>query len=232
MLHYKTIYQANKLARRLKNNRYGGYYGRDHNRESDTLALFTIEPVAQQESLGNLEQIMSVARKHGQRLVVFKPDQIQVAGHYNLSDPEENQAIADSLFPEDWLEDYRIWLDSRSKMLPTVQASQAGKSINFHSWRRCLAWTGHQGVYDVDTGRRLTNRRDIIERMWALGFAAQRGRPLSIASIRWTGEREELVELVALAERHWARANHSEMARKMVSAYRSINRYAAWPGAW
>jgi hypothetical protein len=226
MLNYKVIYQANKTARRLKNNRYGGYYGTEHNRESDILALFTIEPVAQQESLANLELIMTAARQNGQRLVVFKPDQIQVAGVIGAG------AVADWLFPGDWVEDYREWLDSRSEMRPSVQSSQAGEYMNFHSWRRCLAWTGHQGVYDVDTGRRLTNRRDIIERMWDLGFAAQRGRPLSIASIRWTGEREELVELVALAERHWARADHSEMARKMVSAYRSINRYAAWPGAW
>ena len=226
MLHYKAIYQANKLARRLKNNRYGGYYGKDHNRESDTLALFTIEPVAQQESLANLELIMTAARKHGHQLVVFKPDQIQVAGCGST------QPVADWLFPGAWIEDYREWLDSKNKMLPSIQASQAGEYMNFHSWRRCLAWTGHQGVYDVATGRRLTNRRDIIERMWALGFAAQRGRPLSIASIRWTGEREELVELVTLAERHGPRYHTSEMARKMFSAYRSINRYAAWPGAW
>ena len=90
----------------------------------------------------------------------------------------------------------------------------------------------HQGIYDVATGRRLTNRREIIERMWALGFAAQRGRPLLIARVRWTGNRQELEHVTQLAQQYWDRRHQSDMAKKMVSAFRSINRYAAWPGAW
>jgi hypothetical protein len=35
-----------------------------------------------------------------------------------------------------------------------------------------------------------------------------------------------------LAERHWNRRNTSDVAKKLVSAWRSINRYAAWPGSW
>ena len=226
MLHYRAIYQANKIARRLKRDRYGGYYGKEHTREGDTLTLFTIEPVAQRESQANLDRIMTVARQNGQRLVVFKANQIQVAGVMGA------HAVGNDLFSYDWLEDYREWIEGTSGVRPTTQASQAGESMEFYTWRNCLAWHGHQGVYSVDTGKRLTNRRDIIERMWDLGFAANRGRPLSVARVRWTGEREELVELTELAERHWRRADRSEVAKKIVSAYRSINRYAAWPGAW
>lgn len=226
MLNYLNIYQANKVGRRLKRDRYGGYYGKEHTREGDTLTMFTIDPVAQRESRANLDLILTVARDHGQRLVVFKPNQIQVAGGGDA------RSVANQLFPGAWLEHYQQWIDSTSPITASTQASQAGESMEFYSWRNCLAWIGHQGVYDVDTGQRLTNRRDIIERMWDLGFAAHRGRPLSVARIRWTGEREELVELTELAERHWHRANRSEVAKKMVSAYRSINRYAAWPGAW
>ena len=226
MLHYLNIYQANKTSRRLKRDRYGGYYEKEHTREGDTLTLFTIDPVAQRESQANLDQILASAREHRQSLVVFKPNQIQVAGVTGV------QRVANDLFPQSWLEKYREWVESTSAVSPTTQVSQAGESMEFYTWRNCLAWSGHQGVYDVATGRRLTNRRDIIERMWALGFAANRGRPLSVARVRWTGEREELIELTALAERHWPRSHNSEMARKMVSAYRSINRYAAWPGAW
>jgi hypothetical protein len=102
----------------------------------------------------------------------------------------------------------------------------------FYTYRASLCLREHQGVYDVATGRRLTNRREIIERMWRLGFAAQRGRPLSIARTRWTGNREELTEVADLAERHWNRRNTSDVAKKLVSAWRSINRYAAWPGSW
>jgi hypothetical protein len=68
--------------------------------------------------------------------------------------------------------------------------------------------------------------------MWALGFAAHRGRPLSIAKIRWTGSRQELELATQLAEQHWDRRRTSDVARKLCSVFTSINRYAAWPGAW
>jgi hypothetical protein len=113
-----------------------------------------------------------------------------------------------------------------------MEATDRGSMTGFYSYRACLCLKEHEGVYDVQSGRRLTNRRDIIERMWALGFAANRGRPLAFAKLRWTGSREELELITELADRYWNRRYESEAAKKMVSAYTSINRYAAWPGAW
>ena len=59
-----------------------------------------------------------------------------------------------------------------------------------------------------------------------------RGRPPTVATIRWSGTREELEELTQLAERHGSRYNRSDVAKKIWSAYNSISRYAAWPGTW
>jgi hypothetical protein len=78
----------------------------------------------------------------------------------------------------------------------------------------------------------MTRREDIIRAFWSLGFATWRGRPYSIARLRWSGEREELEELTSLAGRYWRNRSRSDVAKKIVSAHRSINRYAAWPGAW
>jgi hypothetical protein len=87
-------------------------------------------------------------------------------------------------------------------------------------------------VYDVTTGQRMTRRETIIRAFWDLGFATWRGRPYSVARLRWSGERAELEELTALAGRYWPNQYRSDVAKKIVSAHRSINRYAAWPGAW
>ena len=231
MLKYETIYEVNSTQERLRGNRYGDNYWRKetHNREADVLAMFTLEPEAQKESEHNFALVMATARHCQQDLVVFKPGQVQIAG---TGDSSVNQDIANQLFPESWLREYEQWLDTTYPLAPRVDHSGQGAFTEFYTYRPALCLREHQGVYDVATGRRLTNRREIIERMWRLGFAAQRGRPLSIARTHWTGNREELQEIADLADRHWNRRNTSEAAKKLVSVWRSINRYSAWPGSW
>ena len=231
MLRYQTISEANKTQERLRLNRYGGNYWREetHTREADVLAMFTLTPEAQQHSGHNFDLVMTTARHYRQDLVVIKPEQIQVAGP---GDGSVNRNIAKELFPESWLREYEQWLDTTYPLVPRVDHSGQGAFTEFYTYRPALCLREHRGVYDVATGRRLTNRRDIIERMWRLGFAAQRGRPLSIARTKYTGNREELQEIADLADRHWNRRNTSEAAKKLVSVWRSINRYAAWPGSW
>ena len=231
MLRYQTIYQANTVQERLRRNRYGGNYWREetHNREADTLAAFTLKPEAQQHSRHNFDLVLATARHYRQDLVVIKPEQIQVAG---TGDGSVNRDIAKKLFPESWLREYEQWLDTTYPLAPRVDHSGQGAFTEFYTYRPALCLREHQGVYDVASGRRLTNRREIIERMWRLGFAAQRGRPLSVARTKWTGNREELQEIADLADRHWNRRNTSEAAKKLVSVWRSINRYSAWPGSW
>jgi hypothetical protein len=199
----------------------------DHTRDGDRLTLFTLESQAQQDSLENLQKVISVARAYGQDLVVAKTNLIQVAGP-----GQRSQEVADLIAPHEWRLDYQQWLDSNNHTAPKFDASELGELCELRTWRPALIMREHQGVYDVATGKRLTARREIIERMWALGFAAQRGRPLAISKIRWTGTREELTHLTALTEQYWDRRHLSDMAKKIVSAFRSINRYAAWPGAW
>ena len=229
MLRYQTISEANKTQDRLRLNRYGHNYWREetHNREADVLAMFTLEPEAQKDSEHNFALIMDTARHFQQGLVVFKPEQVQIAGTGDGS-----HAAADRLFPASWLREYEQWIDTTYPIGYRVDSSGQGSFSEFYTYRLAMCLRKHQGVYDVASGRRLTNRREIIERMWRLGFAAQRGRPLSVARTKWTGNREELQEIADLADRHWNRRNTSEAAKKLVSVWRSINRYAAWPGSW
>ena len=229
MLRYQTISAANQTQDRLRLNRYGHNYWREetHNREADVLAMFTLEPEATKHSEHNFALIMDTARHCQQDLVVFKPEQVQIAGTGDGS-----HAAADRLFPASWLREYEQWIDTTYPIGYRVDSSDQGSCSEFYTYRLAMCLRKHQGVYDVATGRRLTNRREIIERMWRLGFAAQRGRPLSIARTHWTGNREELTEIADLADRHWNRRNTSEAAKKLVSVWRSLNRYSAWPGSW
>ena len=229
MLRYQTISEANKTQDRLRLNRYGVNYWREetHNREADVLAMFTLEPEATKHSEHNFALIMDTARHCQQDLVVFKPEQVQIAGTGDGS-----HAAADRLFPASWLREYEQWIDTTYPIGYRMDSSGQGSCSEFYTYRLAMCLRKHQGVYDVASGRRLTNRREIIERMWRLGFAAQRGRPLSVARTKWTGNREELQEIADLADRHWNRRNTSEAAKKLVSVWRSINRYAAWPGSW
>lgn len=231
MLEYEVIHKVNTVRERLGRDNYNQFYAREHgySHASDQLLDFTFSKQATDASAANLARCLSVCRDHGMTMLVFKQNMIQIAGD---SDPDRHSLAASVLWPTHWLEQHSAWLDSTRAYPPVLQQSAQGQSAEFVSYRRCFTTKEYQGVYDVETGRRLTNRRQTIERFWQLGFAALRGRPLSIARLRWTGSRAELQDLTGLADRYWARQNESEMAKKMVSAYRSINRYAAWPGAW
>jgi hypothetical protein len=231
MMEYRVINEVNDARGRLKHNRYNSVWHRDKDNtlDSDQLIEFTFGSQAERDSQSNHDWVMAKAREHDLDLVVFKPCQIQVAG---FGDGSRCEDAARTLFPDPWLREYEKWVDTTYPMGYRSDQSQQGQVSEFYTYRHSLCLREHQGVYDVATGRRLTNRREIIERMWRLGFAAHRGRPLSIARTRWTGNREELTEVADLAERHWNRRNTSEAAKKLVSAWRSINRYAAWPGSW
>lgn len=228
MLEYRAIHQINAAQRRLKR---GSHWRSDqHTEDTDRLLMFTLGPQAQRDSQANLDAIMTVARDFRMDLVVARDERIQLAGSGSGA-----EASANALFSRAWLTEFNDWVDSaRFPTRPMIEHSGHGQYAGFDHWRHCFVLPEQVGVYDVATGQRLTNRRDIIQRYWDLGFAAWRGRPASIAKLRWSGTRDELKELSEIADRYWTRGlrRETEVSKRLVSAFRSINRYAAWPGAW
>jgi len=227
MLKYETIHEVAGARRRLKGQDRYSYRYDGRNRENDQLALFTFENEALQDSQHNLDWLLALARSMDQRYVVLTENKVQIAGECQ----GRSEVLARAMAPESWCNRFDQWVDA-AHTRATADETRHGGVAALHLWRRCLALKEHQGVYEASTGRRITNREEIIRAFWSLGFATWRGRPYSIAKLRWSGEREELEELRDLYDRHWSNQYRSEMAKKIVSAYRSINRHAAWPGAW
>lgn len=228
MLKYQTISKINEAQHRIKRDSYR-WASSDDSRDRDELLVFTFGSQALDESQQNLELCISTARSYDMDLVIIKDSQIQLAGSTGHG---RHRLVANSLFSDQWLQEYSEWLETSHRPQPLLQQNRHGECVEFYSYRHGFCTKEHQGVYDVSTGRRLTNRREIIQRIWDLGFASHRGRPMSVARLKWTGDRDELKEITELADRYWDRQHITDVAKKIVSAYRSINRYAAWPGAW
>jgi len=229
MLRYEAIHEVANARRRLGDSRRDRYAWRQdgRNREGDQLTLFTFETPALADSAYNLDFLLAQARGYDQRYVILTETKIQIAGEH------DTERVADAIAPRAWLRDFEEWLEAqRGYDTPTVEDTRHGSVMTLHSWRHCFCLKEHQGVYDVASGQRMTRREEIIRAFWNLGFATRRGRPYTIARLRWSGEREELEELTALAGRYWNKQYRSDVAKKITSAHRSINRYAAWPGSW
>ena len=223
MLAYKNIYAVCDAGERLRRDyRWGAGH---HTRDSDTLLMFTIGAKAEEDATNNLNFLLSLGQKHSATYLVLHANKIQFLADHN------SNRIEQDLLPTEWTRQYQEWLESKNLEF-SVQDSGQGFCHGFRTWRRAFATRNTHGIYDLATGRRLTNRQNIIERIWDHGFAAWRGRPLSVANIKWSGTREDLEDLTHIADRYWNRRHKSDMAKKMCSAYTAINRYAAWPGAW
>lgn len=223
MLKYETIYQVRDARERLKRNSYR--HTTHFTRDSDTMLVFTIGSKADAEAQNNLDFCLDVGRRFDAQYLVLHENKIQFVG------AQIKSHIMKELAPDAWRKEYMAWSDSRNIDFMD-DGSGLGEFYSFRPLRRAFADKNTQGIYDIATGQRIKNRREIITRFWDLGFAAQRGQPLSVCPIRWSGRRDELEDLTEIADRHWRRKNTSEVAKKIVSSFRSINRFAAWPGAW
>ena len=231
MLRYQHIYEVSGARRRLGNrtHRRDPYAWRQdgRNREADQLMLFTFETQSLADSANNLDFLLAQARGYNQRYVVLTDTKIQIAGEH------DTEHVANAIAPREWQQDFAEWQEANHHGTPpAVEDTRHGSVVTLQSWRHCFCLKEHQGVYDVASCRRMTRREDIIRAFWDLGFATWRGRPYSIARLRWSGEREELEDLSDLARRYRSAQYRSDVAKKITSAYRSINRYAAWPGSW
>jgi len=225
-LQYRTLHQYSAAQDKLKHNPWGR--ADEDADKSNRMLVWTVGPEATKESQHNFDHCMDLARWGGADYVVIHKNRLQFLGK-NLSDK-----LTTTVKDKAWTQSYLDWLDEYNYGKPNVYNEYSGLAhcLDFSIYRRCLALKEHTGIWQVASGQRLTNRQRIIETLWEHGFATWRGRPYSVAKIRWTGNRDDLIEATKLFDKYCGRTHGSNVAKKLVAVFTSVNRYAAWPGAW
>ena len=224
MIQYANV-RAFSAARERSCRDHYSYRSDGHTRDSDRLIMFTTENSAQEESAFNLEHFKILGRAFDVRYLVVSRVKIQFLSN---KDPEP---IRDSVIKEAWYQEYKKEHTYGADMI--TDRTNLGAVLHLRAYNHGLFLKEQYGVYDLEEDRRIKNREEIIRRFWDHGFATWRGRPPTVAQLRWSGPREHLEDLTVLADRYWKHNNgRNEVAKKIVSAFRSINRYAAWPGSW
>jgi len=222
VIQYQEIYQYTVADRHLR--QHSWHKDRD-DQERHKLVKFTTSQSAVEHSECNRDWLLDCARTGGADLVVMDRSRVQFLGLTAT-------ASVSRAFPDTWVDQYRSWSGIESSCDARLENSDQGQVASVYFFRDCVALPKFAGVYDVASGQRLTNRREIIQRFWTWGFPAQRGRPLNVGQIRWSGTRQELQTAYALYNQHYLRRTRSAVARKICQAYTSTVRDYAWPGNW
>lgn len=218
MILYRDISDNLRARRVLKGSRW--------NTDGVTQARmveFTTSKTVVEHSQHNLEWLLAAAQGGQVDVLVMTPNRVQMLG-------ENTTTAMIRAFPEAWQDEYRAWNEISANIQPRREVLDTGECSSLYLYRDCITEPKISGVYEVATGRRMTNRQEIIDRMWAWGFPARRGRPLTVGQTRWSGTREELRVAEDLYNRHYLRREHSDVARKICQIYTTAVRDYAWPG--
>lgn len=229
---FENIAEWGKLHRKIKNNR-GWFYEQPSQDTIDgyRVQMFTLDKIAKQDSVHNLEVLKQKARDISASVLIVKGTEIQFVG----TDYDAYMSLND----EKWMDRYRKAMDSGKFYYSKPFWTHSGSDLNFHTFSlyaygsdSIFALAPQKGFYDVEKDCKVTNRKQQIEKLWDLGWVSRRGRPVSVGNEKYSGSREEIVEITKLANSMWSRRNESEVAKKICSCYTSINRDFCWPGSW
>ena len=212
-------------------------YKRLDNEEIATAKLkaFTLEKRAKDQSRENLKQIFECASQLRIPVVIVKQQVLQFAGH-------SSYISSTNILDEEAIDQLKDGDDSARRWSGGPRWREERSSYGIHlldlsgyftaSW----ALNNECGYYTFDHRVneyiKITNRHQQIQQLWDFGWPARRGRPVSIGYERHSGSRDELDDLTKFAKSLETRRTSSEVAKRAVANYRSINREYAWPGSW
>lgn len=232
-LEYRNLAEWGKLNRKLKDSNRKWYWSKPSTDEIEgwRLQMFTCDKAAKQESVNNLELLKAKAQEIESPVLIVKGNEISFVGTYFA-------VAATDLSSDQWCEQFeedntRKYYASRPYWCHQVGESDLHEySMSFFGNDNVFARAPQIGFYDIVEDRKVTDRREQIQKLWDLGFVARRGRPVSAANIRHSGTPSEVALASKLAQQLWHRKLESEVAKKACSIYTSINRYYCWPGSW
>jgi hypothetical protein len=234
MLEIRNVHAYNEAGERLRRRYYNWVSANaEESRKTDTLTEFTFRTHAMLDSSANLENLLELGSTTGVSLLVFKPRTVQF-----VAASDAVTAAWHIVFSESQLQEWEQTLATRSHnsyystFATWRDNADRGSASSITHHQAPFGVKEHAGVYDCATGEKITDRRAVIQRVWDLGFACSRGRPLTVARTKWSGSREDLVRAEEIFNEFYTRRYTSDSARKLCQVYTSASRHYAWPGTW
>ena len=196
------------------------------------LALFTLGDYPAEDSAQNVNELIDVAANYNHKFLVVTRDFAQFVG----GDPIPDRVLFTNEFKKNIVAVTRYPNDSTFELKRQTSSEFAHCATFRPSWYVNIAVPAHRGVYNVKTGERIADRRQVIQHFWDMGFITRRGRPLSVASDSVGATREEIIRL----GNEYERVQHdmkidgisTEYRRRIRTTYNAISKDCAWPGVW
>jgi len=230
MFEFEHIVKYKQADERIRVNRYNSqYYNIEgFTRDGDVLIKFTVEKYAKQEDQHNRDILFDRARKIGAQFIIqgYRGPQIVIPylldGNAGLFDDYEEN------FQTSWNKEinYMSYLDVRAFR------SDRATAISCAGYRRRdgHVMPGSTGVYDVATGKKITGRQNILQRLWDLGFLGNRGVVLYAADYR-DGSPEDVLRYIQVKPMLKTLSWNSPLVKGLDSGMTKISRACDWPDA-
>jgi hypothetical protein len=230
MFEFEHIVKYKQADERIRVNRYNSqYYNTEgFTRDGDVLIKFTVEKYAREEDQHNRDILFERARNIGAQYIIqgYRGPQIVIPylldGNAGLFDDYEEN------FQTSWNKEvnYMAYLDVRGFR------SDRATAISCAGYRRRdgHVMPGSTGVYDVATGKKITGRQNILQRLWDLGFLGNRGVVLYAADYR-DGSPEDVLRYIQVKPMLKTLSWNSPLVKGLDLGMTKISRACDWPDA-
>ena len=233
-LTYKEITKYESVNQQIKNQGYGRYSMSRDDVAGLKVQQFTLTKIAAEHSRINLDQILETGLKYNVPTVIVKPQLIQFIGHDTFI---ESSHILDAKAIKRFTDDDTFGRWANGPKWRDVTSSNGYHMLELggyfqHFW----AMSPQCGYYQLNhlgtDYNKTTNRKTQIQELWNWGWPARRGRPVHVGFEQHSGNCQEIEMLTDMAEVLCERQRYSEVAKRTLANFRSINREYSWPGYW
>lgn len=232
MLKFYYTKQHYEAATRLRENRRRAYNiyqvsNTDYSPTTDQLILFTLGENPRIESKENLTFLLDTIRSSTAQadFLICSNNKIQVLGS-NLPTALLTSLIA----PDSWIKETALTCMNdkswrRFNLTRQEHATPTGHLITLSQHAVQFFMPEDLGVYSLQTGKKIKQRRDVIDKIYEYGFICRRGRPLTVAIPDHSGYRTDVEMLTRLLQGQRSSVTHGY---KLI--FNKIRRTSAWPG--
>ena len=232
MLKFDYIQRYYQASNRLKDNkrqsrsRYN-WESSEYSPTTDQLIIFTLGEKPKEESRTNVDFLLETIRTNTTNagLLTCSNDRIQILGT-----DLPTRKLSDNIAPDEWIKQTaRLFMNDvrwrRFNLTLYEHSTHEGHLITFTQHATQFFMPEDLGIYDVQTGKKIKNRRDAIDKVYEYGFLCRRGRPITVAIPEQSGYRYDVENLLKLVS-----GRRSLVTKSYNQIFNKIHRTSAWPG--